>query len=68
MSKKLNKKYLALKGNASDDVLLSSLKKSVTEAVNGIKSGFGFNGGDEVIIYEVTLRPIKKGKVSVELV
>lgn len=68
MSKKLlTKKYLALKGNANDDLLLGSLKKSVQAAVDSVTAGHGFYGGDDVVIYEVTLKPIKKGKVSVEL-
>lgn len=64
----MTKKYIALKGNASDDSFFSKLKTTEEAALSVVKSPYSdFDAGDKVVLYEVTLKAIKKGKVEVSI-
>jgi hypothetical protein len=61
------KKYIALKGTASDHDFLNKLKTSEKAALDAVKKNYDFNDGDNIILYSVELKALKKGKISVEL-
>jgi hypothetical protein len=61
------KKYVALRGTSADDHTFNKFKKSMKEAMDSALRGSDFNAEDSVVIYEVTFKPVKKGKITVDL-
>lgn len=60
------KNYVVLRGNAQDDSFFSRMHKSEKAALTAAKKD-DYEDGDEIVLYEVTIRPVKRGKIEVSL-